>query len=94
MVTCDKIKQMLQNIEAEKTFPLGYRYDYNRYGEGSYIGKEDHNCFTWARYHLKTIGINLKGKAMPPSISDFAATLVTDYTKKNVKYTNTPVERI
>lgn len=94
MVTSDKVKVMLQNIEAEKTFPKGQRHDYNMLGEGSYIGKKGHNCFTWARYHLKTIGIDLKGKEMPPSLAGLVAGLITDYTKKPTKYTETPIQGI
>lgn len=60
----------------------------------SKCGTKGHNCFTWARYHLNTIGISLDEKCMPPSLTGFVAGVVTDYTKAPKKYTEIPLERI
>jgi hypothetical protein len=95
MVSCEKVKKMLQSIELEKKPKDGkYHHPYNELGANAYIGENGHNCFTWATYHLKSIGIELKGKEMPPSIAGFVAALVTDYTKKPTECTEKPIQRI
>jgi hypothetical protein len=98
MVASDKVKTMLQNISLEKNFSHDQRIKFNLAGKDAYasnfFGENGHNCFTWARYHLKTIGIELKGKEMPPNVTGFAIELVTDYTKVPKKYIERPIQRI
>jgi hypothetical protein len=99
MISSKKVKQMLRNIEVEKTPINGkHHHIYNMYGKDAYghklYGENGHNCFTWAGSHLKSIGIELKGKQMPPSLTGLVAVLVKDYTKKPEEYKEIPIIRI
>jgi len=93
MLTCEKVKTMIRNIETEKTLPHGQRFEYNKWGEGYKKGRKAHNCFTWAQHHLQPLGIEFKTKNQR-SLVGSVASAVTDYTKKTECYTEQPIQGI
>ena len=94
MITSGKVKEMLLNIEREKSLPKGQRHEFNKWGENAFRGPKGHNCFTWAKSHLKTLKIDLGSKQFPPSLTGFIGAAVTDYTKKPTQYIETPQQWI
>lgn len=70
MVTSDKVKTMIKNIEKERDLPKEDRINFDIGGIHTLFPGEDgpgHNCITWDITHLDSIGIYL-GKSIIGSI--------------------------
>ncbi len=83
MISSKKVQEMLSHIEAEKTMVEGERFEFSKLGCG-YFGFRAHNCFTWAQYHLRHLGIEFEEKNRN-TIAGFVAYAAKDYTQ-DLKY--------
>lgn len=105
MATREKVKEMLDNIFEEMDLPPEKRPRFNMFGKesvvhkiplmskfpvyGKALSKPGENCFTWAKNHLQTIGIELVKSKI-----GFIFTAAKMYTSPTEDFTEIPFPKI